>query len=86
MCTLIFITAFGGRQMGRNDRLFGAIGTRSMLLTPFRTTGPPAERAYAVDPVGVEMMRPSPAVVVIKELLMNISRRILFCFWRVIDI
>ena len=48
--------------MGRKERLFGAIGVMSILLTPFCMMGPPAEREYAVEPVGVEMRIPSPAV------------------------
>jgi len=54
-----------GKQIGRKLRLFGAIGTRVIQSTPFTMIGPPEERAYAVDPVGVEMRSPSPDVVVI---------------------
>lgn len=32
-----------GRQIGRNDRLFGAIGVIRILLTPFCIIGPPAD-------------------------------------------
>lgn len=35
-----------------------------ILLTPFNTTGPPADKAYAVEPVGVDTSIPSPDVVV----------------------
>ena len=51
-----------GKQIGLNDKLFGAMGTINILLTPFCTIGPPADRAYAVEPVGVEIKIPSPAV------------------------
>jgi len=33
------------RQIGRNDRLSGAIGTIMIQFTPFWITGPPADRA-----------------------------------------
>ena len=32
-----------GRQIGRKERLLGAMGVISMLLTPFCMIGPPAE-------------------------------------------
>lgn len=35
-----------------------------MVLTSLWRMGPPADNAYAVDPVGVEIKIPSPAVVV----------------------
>lgn len=35
-----------------------------MVLTSLCNIGPPAESAYAVDPVGVDIKTPSPAVVV----------------------
>ena len=50
----MFITESDGKQIGRNDKLLGAIGTSKILLTPFKTTGPPADRAYAVEHVGVD--------------------------------
>lgn len=37
------IYEFDGRQMGLNERLFGAIGVSRILLTPFCMMGPPAE-------------------------------------------
>lgn len=58
-----------GRQIGLKERLFGAIGVMSILLIPFCIIGPPADREYAVDPVGVDMSMPSPAVSVIFSLL-----------------
>ncbi len=51
-----------GKQIGLKDKLLGAIGTISMPLTPFCIIGPPAESEYAVEPVGVEISIPSPAV------------------------
>jgi hypothetical protein len=33
-----------GKQMGRKERLLGAIGTTKIPLTPFCRIGPPAER------------------------------------------
>lgn len=63
--------------MGLNERLFGAIGVIKILLTPFCIIGPPAESEYAVEPVGVEMRIPSPAVSVIFYLLIKISKMIL---------
>ncbi len=69
--------AVEGRQIGRKERLFGEIGTMRMPLTPFYRMGPPAEREYAVDPVGVEIKMPSPAVLVNSSPLTLISRVIL---------
>lgn len=71
------IYASDGRQIGLNERLFGAIGVIRMLLTPFCIIGPPADSEYAVEPVGVEIKMPSPAVSVIFSLLMKISKIIL---------
>lgn len=51
-----------GIQIGRNDRLFGAIGTIRIPFTPHDTIGPPADNEYAVEPFGVEINIPSPAV------------------------
>lgn len=62
MNTFMVISVSEGRQIGLKLRLFGAIGVISMLLTPFCMIGPPADREYAVDPVGVEIRIPSPAV------------------------
>lgn len=58
-----------GKQIGLKERLFGAMGVIRMLLTPFCIIGPPADREYAVDPVGVDISMPSPAVSVIFSLL-----------------
>lgn len=48
-----------GKTSGRNDRLRGQIGVRTRALRDGWTIGPPADNEYAVDPVGVETMRPS---------------------------
>lgn len=66
-----------GRHIGLNERLLGAMGVMSMLLIPFCMIGPPADNEYAVDPVGVDINIPSPAVSVIFSLLINISNIIL---------
>ena len=42
--TLILILLSEGKQIGLKERLFGAIGTIKMPLTPFDSIGPPAER------------------------------------------
>lgn len=63
--TFIFILELDGRHIGLNDKLFGAMGTNKIVLTPLRTTGPPADNAYAVEPVGEDTKIPSPEVVVI---------------------
>lgn len=82
----MFITESDGKQIGRNDKLLGAIGTSKILLTPFKTTGPPADRAYAVEPVGVDTSIPSPDVVVNNYLFTYISRAILLQSFLVIAI
>ena len=71
--------------MGRNDRLLGAIGVIKILLTPFCIIGPPADKEQAVDPVGVEIRIPSPAVYVIFQLLIQISKIILQHYYREIQ-
>ena len=48
-----------GKTSGRNERLRGHIGVNTKALKDGCTMGPPAEREYAVEPVGVETMRPS---------------------------
>ncbi len=44
---------------GRAFKVWGHIGTIKKQLISGEITGPPAERAYAVDPVGVEIISPS---------------------------
>ena len=48
-----------GNTSGRKDRLRGQIGVSTMALRDGCTIGPPAESEYAVEPVGVDTMRPS---------------------------
>lgn len=48
-----------GKTRGRNDKLRGQIGVRTIALNDGCTIGPPADNEYAVEPVGVETMRPS---------------------------
>lgn len=48
-----------GSSKGRNERLIGLTGVRSKAETDGCTIGPPDEREYAVDPVGVATIRPS---------------------------
>ena len=48
-----------GNTRGRNDKLRGQIGVRTIALNEGCTIGPPADSEYAVEPVGVETMRPS---------------------------
>lgn len=48
-----------GSTSGLKLRLRGQIGVRSRACTEGCTIGPPHEREYAVEPVGVDRMRPS---------------------------
>src|SRR5947207_9459168 len=48
-----------GSTMGRFVSVCEQIGVSTMASTLGNTIGPPADSEYAVDPVGVEMMRPS---------------------------
>lgn len=48
-----------GKTRGRKDKLRGHIGVRTNALKEGCTIGPPADREYAVEPVGVETIRPS---------------------------
>ena len=48
-----------GNTRGRKDKLRGQIGVRTIALNEGCTIGPPADSEYAVEPVGVETMRPS---------------------------
>src|SRR5437867_2050546 len=49
-----------GITTGRNDRLCGASGVMQMPSTPGEIIGPPAATLYAVEPLGVETITPSP--------------------------
>lgn len=60
--TFMRISQSEGKQMGLKERLLGAMGTIRIPFTPFWRRGPPADSEYAVDPVGVDMSMPSPAV------------------------
>jgi hypothetical protein len=46
-----------GRRMGRKERLRGQMGVRVRVERVGEMREPPAEREYAVEPVGVETMR-----------------------------
>ena len=45
--------------MGRFVSVWEQMGVSTTASIVEKTMGPPAERQYAVDPVGVEMIRPS---------------------------
>src|SRR3989339_1942444 len=45
--------------IGRNDSECGHIGVITKTSIKVESIGPPAERLYAVEPVGVEIIRPS---------------------------
>src|SRR5690606_37454676 len=49
----------GATTGGRAKRACAASGTTRIASSPGHTTGPPPENAYAVEPVGVEITRPS---------------------------
>src|SRR5690242_20644587 len=57
--TLIRIVDVGAVTSGLLNRACALIGTRSRASTSGHTTGPPAENAYAVEPVGVAQTTPS---------------------------
>ncbi len=48
-----------GITTGRFVSVCGAIGVSSIASTAGCTIGPPAARLYAVDPVGLAMIKPS---------------------------
>jgi len=48
-----------GKTSGRKERLRGQMGVSTSAERDGCTIGPPAESEYAVEPVGVDMMRPS---------------------------
>ncbi len=45
--------------MGRFDSVKGQIGVITTAFIDGKIIGPPAERLYAVEPVGVETIKPS---------------------------
>src|SRR5680860_1357588 len=53
----------GATTSGRANSAWAEIGTISRASTSGHTTGPPAENAYAVDPVGVAITTPSQPIV-----------------------
>jgi hypothetical protein len=53
-----------GRSIGRKESVWGQIGVRRIAGICGWTSDPPAEREYAVDPVGVDTVRPSACTVV----------------------
>jgi hypothetical protein len=57
--TLSFRILVSGIIMGLTFRLCGAIGEMIKFLESGVTIGPPTLREYAVDPVGVAIIRPS---------------------------
>src|ERR1019366_3605189 len=53
------IAASPGTTIGRIVSRCGQIGVTSIAFTVGITIGPPADRLYAVDPVGVDRITPS---------------------------
>jgi hypothetical protein len=66
--SVIFVC--GGKINGLKERLWGASGVRQIQSVLGCTRLPPADMLYAVDPVGVEMMMPSPIMLVILQSFM----------------
>lgn len=62
--TLSWITESLGSNTVRKLSDRGQIGVRTRLCTEGWTIGPPAESEYAVDPVGVAMIKPSDCKVI----------------------
>jgi hypothetical protein len=58
------ISALAGRISGLKDKLCGARGVTHIQDVLLYTMLPPADKLYAVDPVGVEIMIPSPIMFV----------------------
>ena len=59
------IVTLAGSIIGLKDSEWGARGVRQMHLIVVSRIEPPAARLYAVEPVGVEIMIPSPTAQVI---------------------
>ena len=57
--TVIANVDVGAVTSGRLNSACALIGTSSSASTSGQTTGPPAENAYAVEPVGVAQTTPS---------------------------
>lgn len=62
-----------GNTIGLNDKDNGHIGAIDIDATSFYIIGPPADKKYAVEPVGVDTIIPSPEATVSKTSLMYIS-------------
>ena len=45
--------------MGLDDKVWGETGVIIMQSTDGEIIGPPADNEYAVDPIGVEIIKPS---------------------------
>ena len=58
--TDISTTSDGDVRKARAWMVWGAMGTQTMPVYSGLTMGPPADRAYPVDPVAVETTTPSP--------------------------
>ncbi len=59
-CEVTFNSTPAGTTMGLNESECGQMGVTMMAGTDGWIMDAPAATAYAVEPVGVEMMRPSP--------------------------
>ena len=55
----ISITLSLPTTIGRLDKVCGDTGTRDITRSDGCTIGPPADSAYAVEPVGVATIKPS---------------------------
>lgn len=76
--SLIMICDVAGRMSGLKESDRGQTGVMIMHRTNGCAIEPPAESEYAVEPVGVAKVSPSPVVVVRKVLSMKISNDIKF--------
>ena len=57
ICSSIFVVS--GMTRGLTPRLCGATGVRTKFLELGEMIGPPQLKEYPVEPVGVEIIRPS---------------------------
>src|SRR5512139_1018876 len=73
----ISTTALSGSTIGLFVSVWGQIGVSTMQPVVGYSIGPPAERQYAVDPVGVDTIRPSALNVVTYALSTQVSRSII---------
>src|SRR6185369_3566376 len=58
-CDRTRMTLVSGTSTGRLVSMCGQIGVRQMVGTDGKIIGPPALKEYAVDPVGVAIIKPS---------------------------